>query len=437
MKRLPMFFQKWKGDGFLSKVLVLAGGTVVAQGLHVLLSPLLTRLYTPSDFGVLMVFISIVGICSKVVDLRYPLAIPLPSERDKALHLLVLSLLLTLITTTIMTSTLFLIGEDLLSLFSAGELQRYYWLVGLSMMGIGFYQSLNHWAIRNRDYVLITITKMNQSIVQLSVQLIFGFLKLGNIGLLIGDSLGRMGGSGLLASLVWKKHKKDLQVISVRKMLEVAKLYRRFPLYSSWSSLLNGIALHITPLLIAMNYGTGVAGLWALSERVVGAPMGLIGTAVAQVYFGEGAKYAREEPKKFQEMFDTTAKHLFMWGLIPTILFMVISPWLFPFIFGEEWKDAGVFVQILAIMYLAQFTMSPLSTTLDILQKQNWELVWDLSRVLLVVVGISLASYFHLSASLAVFIYSTVMCSSYIALYILCKVAIRQLVKSSSLSSNT
>ncbi|MBM7662862.1 O-antigen/teichoic acid export membrane protein [Bacillus mesophilus] len=430
MKQMTVMLQKLKGHGFLNKVILLAGGTAVAQGLQVILSPVLTRLYTPNDFGVLMIFISIVGICSKVVDLRYPLAIPLPDEEDQALNLLALSLILSITITAIMFSSFLVIGDEVLSLLDIEELQQYYWLIGLSILGIGLYQSLNHWAIRKRDYLLVTVTKLNQSIVQLVVQLLFGFLKLGNFGLLLGDSLGRMGGSGLLATLVWKKHRRNFHHITVSKMIEVAKLYRRFPLYSSWSSLLNGAALQITPLLIAMNYGTGVAGLWALSDRVVGAPMGLVGTAVAQVFLGEGAKYAREDPLKFQNLFNRTAKQLFMWGVIPTILLLFLSPWLFQFIFGAEWKDAGVYVQFLALMYLAQFTMSPLSSTLDILQRQNWELVWDFSRVILVVLGISLSSYLHLSPSYAVLIYSTVMLCSYIALYILCKIAIKLHLKS-------
>jgi O-antigen/teichoic acid export membrane protein len=67
-----------KPGGFRQKVLQVAGGTALTQGLLVAASPLLTRLYSPEDFGVLAVYMSLVVFVVIGATLRYECALPLP-----------------------------------------------------------------------------------------------------------------------------------------------------------------------------------------------------------------------------------------------------------------------------------------------------------------------------------------------------------------------
>src|SRR5512142_456745 len=83
-----------KTNTFGRNVALLAGGTAFGQVITVAAAPLLTRLYSPGDFGVLAVFGSIVSVLAVVASLNYHLAIPLPDEDSAAARLLVLSLLL-------------------------------------------------------------------------------------------------------------------------------------------------------------------------------------------------------------------------------------------------------------------------------------------------------------------------------------------------------
>src|SRR3954454_20274925 len=57
-------------------------GGALGQGMIVLVSPLLTRLYTPADFGVFAVFTALVLMLSVVATLRLETAVVLP-ERDE------------------------------------------------------------------------------------------------------------------------------------------------------------------------------------------------------------------------------------------------------------------------------------------------------------------------------------------------------------------
>jgi len=85
-------FQSLNRGGFVRSVGVLVGGTAFAQALTVLALPLVTRLYTPFDFSVLAVFVSILSIISVAACLRLEIAIPLPESDEDAANLLALAL---------------------------------------------------------------------------------------------------------------------------------------------------------------------------------------------------------------------------------------------------------------------------------------------------------------------------------------------------------
>jgi len=72
-------------DSFLRNVAVLSSASVVAQVINVLSMSLISRLYSPSDFGTLALFSSVVGILSTVSGFRYYLVIPL-ARTDRYLH---------------------------------------------------------------------------------------------------------------------------------------------------------------------------------------------------------------------------------------------------------------------------------------------------------------------------------------------------------------
>ena len=82
-----------KSNSALKDVSFVAGGTVISQGIAILVLPILSRIYTPADFGIAAVFASAITILSHISGLRYYLAIPLPKSDRYANAVIVLSLL--------------------------------------------------------------------------------------------------------------------------------------------------------------------------------------------------------------------------------------------------------------------------------------------------------------------------------------------------------
>src|SRR5579859_6097194 len=77
---------------FLKDVSIMLTGAAGGQAVSLLLSPLLTRLYSPQEFGTLSVYSAIVAILVVISSLRYELALPLVRDDEDAVNLMAVCL---------------------------------------------------------------------------------------------------------------------------------------------------------------------------------------------------------------------------------------------------------------------------------------------------------------------------------------------------------
>ena len=416
--RFAALIQRLRSGSFLGNVLILAGGTGLAQLIVVLFTPILTRLYTPAEFGVLTVFISALGLMIVIAALRYEIAIPLPESDSLAINLTALSGLIVLGMSALSGVIVFLFGADLARRFSSPQLAPYLWLFPVGMLTGGVFQTLSYWHIRERQFKRLTQAKVGQSVSLVGGQLFMGLARLGAVGLVGGYVLGRLVAGGLLAYSLVKSSRALFSEISFSNISHAASRYRRFPLISSWSALLNQGGLQAAPLLFAAFFGAQVAGWFGLAQRVAGIPLMLIGRSVSQVYLGEASRLRNEDPAAMQRLFLDSARKLFFYVGVPLVLLGLTAPWVFGFIFGEKWRTSGWYIVALLPMFLGQIVVFPLSQTLNILEKQALQLVWDVARVS-TVVAVILGAYFvfHLATLPTLALYGGAMFVMYAVLF--------------------
>ena len=72
---------------FSRNVFTLMTGTTIAQAIPIAISPILTRIYTPEDFGLLALFLAITIIIGSIANGRYELAIMLPEKDEDAINI--------------------------------------------------------------------------------------------------------------------------------------------------------------------------------------------------------------------------------------------------------------------------------------------------------------------------------------------------------------
>lgn len=413
-------------QGFRLKVAQVAGGTAISQGMLILASPVLTRLYSPADFGVLAVYLSLVSVLVIVASLRYEFALPIPEEDGDAIHLLALCLALVALTTSLAAVALLFARERVLAWMGAPGLGPFLWLVPVSILGAGLYQVFNCWAIRKGRYGRIARTKVTQGLTTLSLQLAVGAMSGGPVGLLVGDAAGRTNGTRTLAMLDWRDDWRLLRAVTWPGIWKAALRYRRFPLLSSSTALMNTLNLRLPALLLAIHYGPAVAGGFILAQRVFALPSSVIGESVAQVYFGAFAKMSYQGPAGLMGLFQGTVKRMLALAL-PLMLLSSLAGWLlFPVLFGAAWQEAGLFVVAIAPMAMAQFGLACADSSLLVLERQDLALYRELLRSGLLVSAILGAYLLKLGPTRAVFLFGAAGTVAYVSYGLITWYAISQ-----------
>lgn len=404
---------------FARGVTVVAGGAALGQAVTVLISPILTRLYSPEDFGVFGVYAAILGVITVVASLRYEYAIPLPEEDKTAANILVLCFALLLGMTTLSWFVIQGLGSQIVTWANVPGLKSYLWLIPLGVLGAGTYQILNYWAVRKRDFPRIARTRITRGVGRAAVQLGMGFARSGPLGLLLGQLAGEAAGSASLGLAAWNKDRAPFKAVSLQGMRRAGARYKRFPLFASWGSLFDTLGANVPQLLFAAFYGAEVAGWFALGQRVIAAPLNIVVDSVAQVYFGETARLPRDDSRVMRRLFLKLTGRLALIGGLPVAVICALAPWFFTIVFGPAWETAGRYVQILGLMFAVRFAIVPLAHTLNILERQDlflvWQATWMVSGIGSLLVGRQLG-FSHISA---VAVYSLAMTAVYILLWLI------------------
>lgn len=360
-----------RSNRFFRAVLTLASASAAGQVIMLLAMPLLTRLYTPEAFGVLAVFSSLMGIVLVVSSLRYEMAIPLPRAQSSASQLLVIGLLINLTVAIITAGVVSILRFKIADWTETPLLADFLWMLPIAVVAGGTYKLLNLWAVRNKDYSKIAVTKVTQSVANVCTQLLGGLTGMGAFGLILGQIVGQSAGITRLARNV--SPTKLIEVSSRRRFVSLLLRYQNFPKYDTPAAGINAGSANLPNVAMAIIFGPATAGFYYLADRVLAVPMSIVGQAVGQAFFSQLRSDINEGI-----LFHRTIRVLLCLVLLVTIpaalVFMLAEP-AFVWVFGENWRAAGAFAGWLIIGLSVQFVYAPLSMILVATEGQRTNLL--------------------------------------------------------------
>ncbi|MCL4503290.1 MAG: oligosaccharide flippase family protein [Deltaproteobacteria bacterium] len=397
-------WKRLKGS-FAGNILTVSTGIALGQGIAVAVAPVITRLYTPADFGVLEVYVALLDIFGVAVCWKYEGAILLPESDATAANVFGLCMAIIVVMTAFTGFLTWTFGDTLLGLIKAQVMAPYVWLLPLGIMGAGIYQALNFWGIRKKAFGTIAWTKISQNVGKAAAMIGFGSFGAGAVGLVAGAIIGHCSGSTRMAVFAWRKDREAFRFINVKRGLEVLKRYKKFPLFTLGAQFLNTLGLRIPYLLLAANYGLQVVGWFALAQWIIGTPLGLIGASVAQVYTGELTQQTRQSPEKIKRLFFKTLMMLFLSALSIVLLIIIVAPFVMHLFFGHQWHETGKYIQVLSFVFALQFIAYPLIGTVDYLNRQGLGLAREILRAILMIGAIPLAAFLKQPAIIAILFY--------------------------------
>lgn len=341
--------------------------------------PILTRLFAPEAFGIAALFTSITLVIGVVACLRYELSVMLPKTDEEAVNLLGVSVLFALVTTAVTGLIIFLFGNSITALLNAPRLKQYLWLIPVAVLANGLFLAFNCWNSRTKHFGRLSIARVVRSVTMQATKMGAGFAGFVSGGTLIaGDMLGWLVSTSVLGAQIWRNDRRLFRTkIRWTKMIAGLRRYKKFPIYSTWSALLNTASHQLPALILAVYFSPKIVGYFFLGRAALSLPINMVGMSVAQVFF-EKAANVHSHNGDLSKVVDEVFQRLVLLGIFPLLLLTLIGQEVFSVVFGSRWAEAGFYVQILALSIFFQFISSPISTLYIVFEKQGFGLAFDI-----------------------------------------------------------
>ena len=379
---------------FNKNVLRLLTGTSIAQALPMIISPILTRLFSPEDFGVVAIFTAICVLLGSVSSMRYEVAIVLPERKEEAIKITFIALLSSFLFSVLLFFLVVLLSDHIKEVFKLSVSNWVLFYIPVVVFLIGLYNILNFYNTRISDYRTISKSNIQRSVSLVISQLLFGFLKFGWIGLMIGQVISQI-------TSISKMSKNLIKEISIfkqikrKELIEIAKEYRRFPKYSMPAIFINNLSQQINVFFIPIISSNAVLGVYSIVIRIVATPFILIGGAISQVYY-ENAVKEKNNNGSCVNIFKSTFKKLIFISIPLFVMLYIVLNNFVVLIFGSKWEEIVDISNILLPLFFVRFISSTLSITLTIFGKEKEFFMINLVLLLLSIFPFLISSYFNL-----------------------------------------
>ena len=373
---------------FSRNVLTLMTGTTIAQAIPIAISPILTRIYSPEDFGLFGLYMSIVTMLSVLVTGRYELAIMLPKKDEDAINLLMLSLIISVLVSVFFLIIILVFNQEITKVLGNPNISNWLYMIPISIFFIGIYQSFTLWHNRKKRYKDLAKTRVIQNGIMGIGNIGLGITFTGVFGLIVGLLLGQILAIHKLIHTSTLYDKKIYSYVSSLKIKALAKKYIKFPKYDILAAFSNVASQQVPHILFNALFSSTIAGYFYLTQRMMSMPVNLISSAVLDVFKEQASKDYKKEGNA-SKIYIATFKKLFLLSIIPSVLIYIFSVDIFVIVFGEKWKIAGEYAQILVPMLFLRFISNPLSFMFYIGEKQKLNLLLQF----LTLIGVLMSFY--------------------------------------------
>ena len=367
---------------FIKNILTLLSGASIAQGISLLAIPVLTRIYSPEEFGFLALFISLAHIISTIATGRYELAIMLP-EQDKDAKFIMAGAFRIVLSTSLVALAGIIFVKNAFPGLKEYIAPGYFYLLPLSILLLGSNKILTQWLNRKKAFKIQAKIKIFQSTGNSLVSISSGFSSMFKSA---GLFAGHIAGTGIqTGGLLWATpNVKKLLFSSEKKQIRhQLKLNRNFPFFSAPMGVLNLLSSDLLIYLLNAFYTTSLVGIYNNANKVINYPLSLISQAFTSVFYQK-----IRETKRKEKLY--LLSYLINFSIATTALIPIIL-WgeeIFSFVLGKEWALAGSIAGLLAPVTIASFAMRSVSNVFSLLRKNHTLLIWQCIYLALVLLTV-------------------------------------------------
>jgi O-antigen/teichoic acid export membrane protein len=372
-------------SAFLKNILAVFTASTISQFIPIVTAPILTRIYSPEDYGFLGIIMSITGLFSVFATMGYANAIITADTEEETNKVVGLCLKSLLAVTCISCLGIFIFHNFIATIYSINKNKYLLYLVPISILLNGIASIFGLLATRYQHFKMLSINRVLSAILSAVVSIAFGLILKNLLGLIIGFLISQLFGSIVLyIALIRIKKLPTLLQYTKLKTKSIAIKFQDFPKYVLPSDFINNFSNQI-PIFVLSSYAMlpqVAVGFYNMSNRILALPISLISNSISDV-FKQRAASDYNEFGTCRPIFMKTFKALFISSLIPFAILIFFGADIFAFAFGEKWREAGAYSQILGIMFFFRFIVSPLSYVFYVAGKQKQDFILHLLFIVL------------------------------------------------------
>jgi O-antigen/teichoic acid export membrane protein len=353
----------------------LVGGSALAQGCMLLASPLLTRLYSPDDFGVVAIFFAIAGVVAPVASLRYHQSISISTDDATAANLVAISLLLLGAICGSLCLFLLYFGNVIVRLTNTPTLGRFLGMIPVAVFFLGMGLIGQAWAIRRQKFKRISLSEVGHSVTSVLVQATLGMAKLSAYGMITGRLLGAFVAACSTGLPLVREVRPLATHVRPNSMWRLAQHHWRFPIIMGPSSLVAVLNRQMPFFLLSIFFNASVVGFYSLTFRVLHLPFAIIAEQIAKMFLS--AAIEAKEAGRLALVVESTTAILIRITLPSVAIFAIVAPDVFAIVFGEQWGEAGEYARIMSPIAFLTLSSAHLTHVPMLLQKQGGELTFQ------------------------------------------------------------
>lgn len=362
---------------FTRNALTLTFGTGIAQAFPILFYPILSRLFTPAEFGLFATIASLTAVIGVIATGKYEFAILIADTKQEAVNLIGLVFLLSSLFSIISYFFLLLISEYLIQIFNTPDLKQWLYISSLNIIFISIYYCYNEWAVRNKYFLNLSINKILNSSSTTLGKFFFGIIKFPSNGLILGDLFGRLLTASGCIYRILEKDKDFFSYLSFSNLMVVAKKYLNFPKHVLPGYILNTLGGQFPVFFIGAYFTNSEVGYFSMTMNVLSVPSSIISSSIRDT-FRQRAKNDYSETGNCLYIFQKTFITLAIATAIISIFIYFLIPELIELFLGENWINSGEYAQIMIPAIALAFISNSLNGVLYIAEKTKVILFFQL-----------------------------------------------------------
>jgi O-antigen/teichoic acid export membrane protein len=357
--------------------------------------PVLSRIFTPAEFGVFEVYVSLVMLIGVVATGRYEMAIVLPRTHNKAINLLGLTLIVTAFISLIIFIGFYLGKEQVLNWIPAEGFDPYLYYVPLGIFIFGINRGFLFWMLRLKTMRIISSSRITESTSKAGSSIVFGMARFSSIGLIWGHLFGLFLSTLVLIIRFLRAERNKFRLFSVGVGRQMARKYAEFPRINVPIALSEMMQISGIIFVFSFFFDNTSVGEFSKALRILLIPLNLIGTSISQVFYQKASgEYAKGID--ISQQLRRIVIRLLGWSVLPLFIFILISPWLFRIVLGPQWIIAGEYARLLVIWIFFRFITAPVATIPLIIDRQRPYFLLNLIGNLLMIAAVILPGMYDL-----------------------------------------